>query len=73
MILMSLQFCSQLDFHHSIEEKHIFPDLAKKMSEFRRELGLLSQHRQLHAGLEKLAKYLDRCRSSVEDLRREEV
>lgn len=73
MILMGLQFCSQLDFHHSIEEQHIFPVLAKKMPEFRKELDLLSQHKQIHAGLEKLEFYLEECRSGAEDLRREEV
>ncbi|CAG8250933.1 unnamed protein product [Penicillium salamii] len=73
MIMMGLQFCSQLDFHHSIEEQHIFPVLAKKMPEFRKELELLSQHRQIHAGLEKLESYLEKCRSGEEDMRRDEV
>ncbi|KAJ5270080.1 hypothetical protein N7534_005817 [Penicillium rubens] len=73
MITLGLQFCSQLDFHHSIEEQHIFPVLAKRMPEFRKELELLSQHRQIHAGLEKLEKYLEQCRSGEEDIRREEV
>lgn len=73
MIMTGLQFCSQLDFHHSIEEQHIFPILAKKMPEFRKELQLLTQHKQIHAGLEKLEDYLMKCRSGEEDLRREEV
>ncbi|KAJ5457430.1 hypothetical protein N7475_008818 [Penicillium sp. IBT 31633x] len=73
MIMTGLQFCSQLDFHHSIEEQHVFPVLAKKMPEFRKNLELLRQHKQIHAGLEKLEKYLERCRSGEEDLRREEV
>ncbi|KAJ5388975.1 uncharacterized protein N7496_000043 [Penicillium cataractarum] len=73
MIMTGLQFCSQLDFHHSIEEQHIFPVLAKKMPEFRKELDLLKQHKQIHAGLEKLESYLEKCRSGEEDMRREEV
>ncbi|OKO92244.1 hypothetical protein PENSUB_12806 [Penicillium subrubescens] len=73
MIMMGLQFCSQLDFHHSIEEQHIFPVLAKKMPEFKKELDLLKQHKQIHAGLEKLEAYLEKCRSGEEDMRREEV
>ncbi|KAJ5778766.1 hypothetical protein N7520_002012 [Penicillium odoratum] len=73
MIMMGLQFCSQLDFHHSIEEQHIFPVLAKRMPEFRKELELLTQHKQIHAGLEKLESYLEKCRSGEEDMRREEV
>lgn len=73
IIMMGLQFCSQLAFHHSIEEQRIFPVLAKKMPEFRKELDLLRQHKQIHAGLEKLETYLERCRSGEEDMRREEV
>ncbi|GFF37083.1 hypothetical protein IFM58399_04770 [Aspergillus lentulus] len=73
LIMAGLSFCSQLDFHHSIEEQHIFPVLAKRMPEFRRELALLSQHRQIHKGLEKLEDYLTKCRSGEVDLQREEV
>lgn len=73
MIMAGLQFCSQLEFHHSIEEQHIFPVLAKKMPEFRKELELLRQHKQIHAGLEKLESYLENCRTGEADLRREEV
>jgi len=32
---LGLQFISHLNAHHSIEEMHIFPVLAKKMAEFR--------------------------------------
>lgn len=34
---------------------------------------MLTQHKQIHAGLEKLEDYLMKCRSGEEDLRREEV
>ncbi|GIJ91718.1 hypothetical protein Asppvi_010690 [Aspergillus pseudoviridinutans] len=73
LIMAGLGFCSQLDFHHSIEEQHIFPVLAKKMPEFRRELELLTQHKQIHKGLEKLEAYLTKCRSGEVDLQREEM
>ncbi|KAJ5224953.1 hypothetical protein N7468_006178 [Penicillium chermesinum] len=73
MIMTGLQFCSQLGFHHSIEEQHIFPVLAKKMPEFKKELELLTQHKKIHAGSDKLEAYLEKCRSGEEDLRREEV
>jgi hemerythrin-like domain-containing protein len=43
------------------------------MPEFRRELELLSQHRQIHKGLEKLEAYLTKCRSGEVDLQRDEV
>ncbi|KAH8432040.1 hypothetical protein N8T08_004536 [Aspergillus melleus] len=71
LILTGLQFCSGLSMHHAIEEQHIFPLLAKKMPEFRRDL--VAQHRDIHTGLEKLEGYLEKCRSGEEDLDRGEV
>ncbi|KAF9895190.1 hypothetical protein FE257_000092 [Aspergillus nanangensis] len=73
LIMSGLGFCSQLDFHHSIEEQHVFPVLAKKMPEFRRELSLLGQHKQIHKGLVKLEDYLTKCRSGEVDLERSEM
>lgn len=67
------QFCHHLEMHHGIEEQHIFPVLAKKMPAFKKELELLSQHKQIHAGLEKLQAYLDGCRSGEKDFRFEEL
>ncbi|EYE94772.1 hemerythrin domain-containing protein [Aspergillus ruber CBS 135680] len=73
LILTGLAFCSQLDFHHSIEEQHIFPVLAKKMPEFRKELDLLQQHKKIHAGLAELERYLEDCRMGDVELDRAEV
>ncbi|KAF2263349.1 hypothetical protein CC78DRAFT_466009 [Lojkania enalia] len=63
------QFCHQLTVHHTIEEQHIFPILAKKMPAFRKELELLTQHKQIHNGLDKLEEYLEQCRSGEKELR----
>lgn len=59
--------------HHTIEEQHIFPVLAEKMPAFRKELELLTQHKQIHAGLENLEEYLGKCRSGESDLRMDEL
>ncbi|KAI9870051.1 MAG: hypothetical protein M1830_004748 [Pleopsidium flavum] len=72
-LTMGLQFCHHLEMHHSIEENHIFPILAKKMPEFRKELELLTQHKQIHAGLDKFEAYLEKCRSGEKELRLEEM
>ncbi|KAG9194694.1 hypothetical protein G6011_04729 [Alternaria panax] len=58
-ISMGQQFCHHLTVHHTIEEQHIFPVLAKKMPAFKKELELLTQHKQIHKGLDKLEKYLE--------------
>lgn len=73
IILTGLGFCSQLEMHHSIEEQHIFPLLAKKMPEFRPRVALLKQHKQIHAGLEKFEAYLNDCRRGEVDLQRMEI
>ena len=47
--------------------------LATKMSAFRKELELLTQHKQIHAGLEKFEEYLGQCKSGEKDLRLDEL
>jgi len=63
------EFAHHLTIHHTIEEKHIFPILAKKMPAFRKELELLTQHKQIHDGLDKFEAYLAECRSGERELR----
>ncbi|KAL1634086.1 hypothetical protein SLS58_010833 [Diplodia intermedia] len=70
---LGLEFCHHLDVHHSIEERHIFPVLAQKMPAFRKELELLTQHKQIHKGLEKLEKYLEDCRRGEDELRMDKM
>jgi hemerythrin-like domain-containing protein len=67
------QFCHHLTVHHTIEEQHIFPILAKKMPAFKKELELLTQHKQIHKGLDKLEKYLEECSSGERELRMGEM
>ena len=70
---VGLQLCQHLDVHHSIEEQHIFPILARKMPAFKKELDLLTQHKQIHKGLDVLQAYLEDCRSGEKELRLEEL
>ncbi|KAJ4368297.1 hypothetical protein N0V83_006653 [Neocucurbitaria cava] len=72
-IALGQQFCHQLEMHHGIEEQHIFPVLAKKMPAFKKELELLTQHKQIHKGLDKLEKYLEECEGGERELRLEEL
>jgi hypothetical protein len=39
------------------------------MPAFRLELQLLTQHKQIHAGVERLEEYIDQCRSGEKNLR----
>ncbi|KAI4238996.1 MAG: hypothetical protein LQ349_000677 [Xanthoria aureola] len=68
-----LQFCEHLHLHHTIEELHIFPVLARKMPAFRKELELLTQHKQIHAGLDQFQAYLEACASGERELRMTEL
>lgn len=61
-------FCHHLTVHHTIEEQHIFPVLAKKMPAFKKELQLLTQHKEIHKGLDKLEEYLADVKSGKRDL-----
>lgn len=72
-LAMAEQFVSQLTMHHTIEERHIFPVLAKKMPAFRKELELLSQHKEIHKGLDRLEEYLTACRTGEKELRLSEM
>ena len=56
-----------------IEERYFFPELAVKMPLFRQRDHLLSQHAQIHAGLEGFEKYLMDCRRGERELRMEEM
>ncbi|KAJ9094933.1 hypothetical protein QFC21_005725 [Naganishia friedmannii] len=55
---------SHLETHHQIEERHIFPILAKKMPQFKagaRESGEhLKSHKQIHNGMDKYAALLNK-------------
>ncbi|KAG9637678.1 hypothetical protein KCU98_g20679, partial [Aureobasidium melanogenum] len=66
-------FCHHLTIHHTIEERHIFPVLARKMPAFKKELELLTQHKQIHEGLDKFEEYLGQCRSGEKELRMDEM
>jgi hemerythrin-like domain-containing protein len=62
-------FCQQLEFHHSIEEQHIFPLLARKMPQFQSKHELLTQHVVIHKGLDALQGYVKECQSGERELR----
>ncbi|KZT72080.1 hypothetical protein DAEQUDRAFT_723246 [Daedalea quercina L-15889] len=55
---MYLRICSQLvrhlTAHHTIEERYVFPVLAKRMPEFREDDKHIKAHHAIHEGLEKL-------------------
>ncbi|KAF9877386.1 hypothetical protein CkaCkLH20_05086 [Colletotrichum karsti] len=64
-----LQFAQHLTAHHGIEERFVFPMLARKMPEFRGgRAELLQQHRQIHKGMDQFEDYLRRCRSRETEL-----
>ncbi|KAM0536103.1 hypothetical protein ACHAPP_003300 [Verticillium nonalfalfae] len=64
-----LSFIQHLEAHHSIEENYFFPQLARKMPEFRGgKAELLRQHREIHKGMEGLQTYLRACRAGEVEL-----
>ncbi|ORX38632.1 hypothetical protein BD324DRAFT_372514 [Kockovaella imperatae] len=57
------QLSHHLTMHHTIEERYVFPQLARKMPQFKagaREGGEhLKSHKAIHDGLEKYEKFLE--------------
>ncbi len=43
------------------------------MPAFRKELELLTQHKEIHKGMDKMEAYLDDCKAGKRDLRMEEL
>ena len=50
------------------EERKLSPVLARRMPAFREELELLSQHKQIHEGLDKFEIYLKEVKTAERDL-----
>lgn len=75
LLALCSSFISHLTMHHNIEEAHIFPLLGQRMDVFKAdaETGPLEQHRQIHAGLDKLQEYLDECKTGERNLKRQEI
>ena len=72
-ITQGLHLCQSLTIHHTIEEQHVFPELAERMPAFAPHDHLISQHERIHEGLEKLEAYLVGCRSGDRELRMPEL
>ena len=70
---MGLQLCQHLTVHHTIEERHIFPELAERMPGFKDDEILIGQHEQIHEGIEKTEKYLTACSFGEKELRLTEL
>lgn len=72
---MGLSFVSHLTMHHDIEEAHIFPHIGQRMPQFSQTStsGPIQQHREIHAGLDKLQIYLLACQAREKDFRRNET
>ncbi|KAK4232175.1 hypothetical protein QBC38DRAFT_533163 [Podospora fimiseda] len=67
-----LRLIRYLEAHHSIEETHLYPLLARKMPQFGKKnkkdcCELLKQHKEIHEGMDKLEGYLRGCKSGKEE------
>jgi hemerythrin-like domain-containing protein len=69
----SLDFCATLNMHHGIEERHVFPNLARRMSVFKNNELMKAQHKEIHSGLDKLQKWLEECKSGEREYRADEM
>ncbi|EXJ84585.1 hypothetical protein A1O3_05255 [Capronia epimyces CBS 606.96] len=72
-VSQGLRLSRALTMHHTIEEQHIFPELAERMPAFAPHEHLITQHEQIHEGLERFDAYLDACASGERELRLSEL
>ena len=68
-----LHLCQSLTIHHTIEEQHIFPELAERMEIFKPHAHLIEQHEQIHEGLEKLEEFLKACLYGEREVRMDDM
>ncbi|CDR99807.1 uncharacterized protein SPSC_02954 [Sporisorium scitamineum] len=59
VLYLSASLCRSLDTHHTIEERFIFPTLAKKLPQFAHSSQHTREHAQMHHALEGLEKYVE--------------
>jgi len=64
---VSIDLTHHLEGHHSIEEKYIFPLLAKRLPQFGKVH--LQEHAQMHKELEKFGKFCQDCLTKLNDKR----
>ncbi|KAF9033304.1 hypothetical protein BDZ89DRAFT_1063044 [Hymenopellis radicata] len=67
------QFEHSLTSHHTIEERHIFPVLGKRMPSFAADHEHLKSHQGIHDGLESLAKLLHKWKQDPSTYSPEEM
>ncbi|KAM0748891.1 hypothetical protein T439DRAFT_327401 [Meredithblackwellia eburnea MCA 4105] len=69
-----MEFCEEferhLSMHHGIEERHVFPILAKKLPEFGEEHP--EEHEEIHKGIDRLTAYIKKVKSKPSDYSPEE-
>ncbi|KAL8279226.1 hypothetical protein RQP46_008263 [Phenoliferia psychrophenolica] len=62
-----LAFCedfrNHLDGHHGIEERHIFPVLAKRLPEFGEDHP--KEHEKIHEGIDRFNEYIRKCKAQA--------
>ncbi|KAJ9478203.1 Hemerythrin domain-containing protein [Pseudozyma hubeiensis] len=58
LLYLCSSLCSSLETHHAIEERFIFPTLAKKLPQFAHSSQHTKEHAQMHSALENLEHYV---------------
>ncbi|SNX83176.1 uncharacterized protein MEPE_01882 [Melanopsichium pennsylvanicum] len=59
LVYLSSTLCHHLEIHHTIEERFVFPILAKKLPQFGNSSQHTNEHVQMHEALHKLEAYVD--------------
>ncbi|GAC76659.1 protein phosphatase 1, regulatory subunit, and related proteins [Moesziomyces antarcticus T-34] len=58
LLYLTASLCRSLETHHTIEERFIFPTLAKKLPQFGKSSQHIKEHDQMHSALHSLESYV---------------
>ena len=59
LLYLSAALCHHLETHHTIEERYIFPILAKKLPQFGHSSQHTNEHQQMHKAIHNLERYVE--------------
>lgn len=69
LLSICASLCRSLEAHHSIEERLIFPILAKKLPQFAHSSQHTKEHQQMHHALQDLQKYIAQVSTNLRSVK----
>ncbi|SPO23204.1 uncharacterized protein UTRI_01882 [Ustilago trichophora] len=65
LLYLSSALCHHLETHHTIEERYIFPILAKKLPQFAHSSQHTNEHALMHSAIHNLEQYVEQVAKAL--------